>query len=97
MPKLTIPFSIIGFGVFIWVSSATFGSKADKNETEDLRKRVNEAETNHKLNAQKQDQMLEVVKEIRDTQKWMVQEMWRVSGPGNSQQPPSATPNPLGR
>lgn len=97
MPKLTIPFSIIGFGIFVWVSSATFGSKADKTETDSLRNRVNEVETAHKLSAQKQDQMLEVVKEIRDTQKWMIQEMWRVTGPTNSQQPPSSTPNPLGR
>lgn len=97
--KLTIPFSIIGLIGFVWICAEAFGGKADKAETDAIRARITEVETAHKLANQKQDQMLEMVKDIRDTQKWMVQELWRVSGPANNMQPPSSTPvpNPLNR
>ena len=93
--KLTIPFSIIGFGAFVWACSAAFGTKADKTETETLRSKIIEVEKSHALLSQKMDYVIRDTTDANSKLDFIIKEILR-SREGNSQ-PPSATPTPLNR
>lgn len=94
--KLTIPFSVIGFVLFIYACASHLNGKADKGETDAIRKNITEVEKNHALLAQKIDYVIRDTTDANSKLDFIIKEMLRSRDP-SSQLPPPPTPSPLSK